>query len=82
VHRGEQTVEGWDGDLPQAQLTERREDVGVGDEAVQPLGAGGPVAAVDVGHRAAMSLSRLSAGTGGVAPVLRSRKASRSRRSA
>jgi hypothetical protein len=52
THQGEQTVDGRDGDLQQAQLTEGREKVGVGDEAVQPLGARGPVAAVDVGQPA------------------------------
>nr|WP_208976853.1 hypothetical protein [Geodermatophilus obscurus] len=47
---GQQPVDGGDGDLAQPQLAQAGQDVGVDDEAVEPLGAGGQLAGLDLGQ--------------------------------
>jgi hypothetical protein len=72
VDRGEQPVDGRDGDLAQPQLPEPGQDVGVSGKPVQALGACGQLAVVDVGqpearHRAEPAVDGHRRGLGAAA---------------
>jgi hypothetical protein len=70
VDGGEQSVDGEHGEFAQSKPAEVGQDIGLGDEPVQALGAGGEVAGVDVGqpegrHGAEPAVGRQGRGAGG-----------------